>query len=77
LLNELRHIARHHPHIAPDTILNMGTLAGAQALGLSDRLGSITPGKLARLAVVPLESPVPSPVDGVLNSTASAAIVTT
>jgi cytosine/adenosine deaminase-related metal-dependent hydrolase len=52
LLAELRQIAREHAAVAPEQILQMGTLAGAEALGLADRLGSIAPGKKARLAVV-------------------------
>ena len=54
ILSELRHIARNHPSIAPEEILKMGTLNGAEALGLADRLGSLTPGKLAAFAVVPI-----------------------
>ena len=54
ILSELRHIARNHPSIAPEEILKMGTLYGAEALGLADRLGSLTPGKLAAFAVVPI-----------------------
>jgi cytosine/adenosine deaminase-related metal-dependent hydrolase len=56
LWSELRHIAQHHPAVRPEDILQMGTLAGAEALGLADEYGSITPGKLARLAVVPLRA---------------------
>jgi cytosine/adenosine deaminase-related metal-dependent hydrolase len=68
LLEELRHIARQHPHVAAEAILNMGTLAGAQALGIADRLGSITPGKLARLAVVRLEAGSPQSLESILQS---------
>lgn len=54
LLAELRKIAREHAAVSPEQILQMGTLHGAEALGLADRLGSIAPGKRARLAVVPV-----------------------
>jgi cytosine/adenosine deaminase-related metal-dependent hydrolase len=54
LWQELRHVAQHHPQVAPCEILRMGTLAGAEALGLEAELGSITVGKRALLAVVPL-----------------------
>lgn len=54
LWSELRHIAEHHPGISPDAILRMGTLAGAEALGLVGELGSITPGKRAQLVIAPL-----------------------
>jgi cytosine/adenosine deaminase-related metal-dependent hydrolase len=66
LLEELRHIARHHPSVSPESILRMGTLAGAEALGLAHELGSITPGKRAAFAVVPLDSPGPAPLQAVL-----------
>jgi cytosine/adenosine deaminase-related metal-dependent hydrolase len=54
LWQELRHVARHHPQIAPEAILRMGTLAGAEALGLDETLGSMTPGKSAQLTVARL-----------------------
>ncbi len=70
LWQELRHIAQHHPHLSPETILRLGTLAGAEALGLADELGSITAGKRAALAVVPLRerdelfgAPAARPID--------------
>jgi imidazolonepropionase-like amidohydrolase len=56
LLAELRHIAREHPAVPPEEVLNLGTLAGAKALGLADRLGSIAPGKEASLVVADLEN---------------------
>jgi cytosine/adenosine deaminase-related metal-dependent hydrolase len=56
LFAELQHIARHHPSVAPEDILRMGTLAGAEALGLAAEFGSLTPGKRAKLAVVALPS---------------------
>jgi aminodeoxyfutalosine deaminase len=57
LLAELRHIVREHPAVPPEEILNLGTLAGAKALGLAERLGSIAPGKEASLVVAKLDSP--------------------
>jgi len=55
LFAEMAALCRVHPRIAPAAVLRMATLNGATALGLDDRLGSIEPGKLARLVVVPLE----------------------
>jgi aminodeoxyfutalosine deaminase len=64
LWKELQHIARHHPSAAPEAILQMGTLAGAQALGLDHELGSITPGKRAALNVIqPASSARPTVAD--------------
>jgi cytosine/adenosine deaminase-related metal-dependent hydrolase len=56
LFEELRFVARHHPEVSLEGVLHLGTQAGADALGLGERLGSISPGKSARLAVVPLSS---------------------
>jgi cytosine/adenosine deaminase-related metal-dependent hydrolase len=57
LLAELRHIGQTHPAVSPETILRLGTLHGAEALGLAERLGSIAPGKEASLVVANLENP--------------------
>jgi cytosine/adenosine deaminase-related metal-dependent hydrolase len=54
LLEELRVVAARFPDVAPETVLNMGALAGARALGLESELGSLSPGKLANLTVVEL-----------------------
>jgi len=53
LLGELQAIHRLHPQLAPGQIMELGTLAGARALGLEAEQGSLTPGKLANLAVLP------------------------
>ncbi len=54
LFEDLREVARRHPTVSPEVILRMGTLAGAEALGIAHEYGSITAGKRARLAVVTL-----------------------
>ncbi|MDH3719683.1 MAG: amidohydrolase family protein [Planctomycetota bacterium] len=54
VLAELRHVAAEHPQLPLDQILKMGTLAGATALGVDHRCGSLTPGKHAHFAVVSL-----------------------
>ena len=51
---EMAALARAHPELPADVVLHVATLAGARALGLGDRLGSIERGKLAELIVVPL-----------------------
>jgi cytosine/adenosine deaminase-related metal-dependent hydrolase len=53
----------------------MGTLAGAEALGIASEYGSITPGKRAALAVVPLSSDTGYPVEQILRSDAMTARV--
>jgi cytosine/adenosine deaminase-related metal-dependent hydrolase len=54
LFEELRCVAANHPQVAHSTVLELGTLAGARALGLGAVMGTIEPGKLAKLAVVEL-----------------------
>jgi cytosine/adenosine deaminase-related metal-dependent hydrolase len=54
LLAEMRWVYRHHPAISPEQIIRMGTVDGAHALGLSAVAGTLTPGKRAGLAVIPL-----------------------
>ncbi len=56
--NELCFLAARHPGEAL-RLLELATLRAARALGLSDRLGSLEPGKLARAVVVPLSSDGP------------------
>ena len=74
LFEELRHMAHHHhPTVAPDHILHMGTLAGAQALGLAGKFGSITPGKSASMTVVPLGEARPSPYESLFTSLSGSA----
>jgi cytosine/adenosine deaminase-related metal-dependent hydrolase len=55
LLAEARFLHQHHPDVRCDVILRMATLAGAEALGWGEQAGSLTPGKSADFAVVPLE----------------------
>jgi cytosine/adenosine deaminase-related metal-dependent hydrolase len=54
ILAEMRFLARQHPEIARPTILRLGTLGGAQALGVARSVGTLEPGKLAHLAIVAL-----------------------
>ena len=75
LFEELRHIVHHHRQVAPEAILRMGTLVGAETLGLADQLGTITPGKKARLAVVPVERASKDPYEGLFASAGSASLL--
>lgn len=54
VLEELRFVARHFPEIAPQTVLDLGTIRAARALGVSDALGSLEPSKAACWSAVEL-----------------------
>lgn len=70
LLAELRQIAKGHPGVSPAAILRMGTLDGATPLGLGERLGSIAPGKIARLATVAIDPATSDPLAAILSGDA-------
>lgn len=57
LLAEMRHVREKHPDVSPTQIIELGTIAGARALGLEDQEGTLEPGKAANLAVVALADP--------------------
>ena len=63
LLAEMRQVLAAHPDVSPRRVLELGTLSGAEALGLADQCGSLLPGKLANLAVVELGSDSGGAVD--------------
>lgn len=44
------------------TVLRMATMDGARVLGMSDRIGSLVPGKLADIAVVDFDAPHLTPL---------------
>jgi cytosine/adenosine deaminase-related metal-dependent hydrolase len=54
VLAEARFLHLHYPDVPGGTALRLATLSGAEALGWADETGSLTPGKSADLAVVPL-----------------------
>jgi cytosine/adenosine deaminase-related metal-dependent hydrolase len=56
LWNELQFLRTHNPDVSCRTLLELGTIHGARALGLDDETGSLTVGKSADLAVVSLSS---------------------
>ncbi len=68
ILAEMRHIAAHFPAIDRDTILRLGTLHGAKALGRDHDIGSLEPGKSADLATVELPDHCDDPYTLLFNS---------
>ena len=47
-------VVERHPNVGRDAVLRLGTLGGAEALGLDTQLGSLDPGKSADLIAVAL-----------------------
>lgn len=56
LWNELTFLRNRFPDVAPSVLLELGTLAGARALGHEHDCGSLTIGKRADLVVVPRDA---------------------
>ncbi len=54
MLAEARFVHAHYPEVGGDALLRMLTLDGATALGWDEETGSLTPGKVADLVVLPL-----------------------
>lgn len=54
LLAEMRHVARSHPDLPGEQVLQLATIRGAAALGLDRQMGTLEPGKLANLTAVAL-----------------------
>ena len=50
LLSEMKFVHRTYPDIPLETVVRMGTLNGAMALGVADRWGTLEPGKIARFS---------------------------
>ena len=70
VLDEMRFLASRHSGVAPDELLSMGTLAGAQALGLAGQAGALRPGYWADLAVWDLPGIRPRAATGAFIHTA-------
>lgn len=59
VLEELQFLRREHPDLPPQTILEMGTIRGARALGLEGLTGSISLGKQADLVALRVTARTP------------------
>jgi cytosine/adenosine deaminase-related metal-dependent hydrolase len=68
LLSDLRHAARQHPEIAPESWIEMITHNGARALGLSRRFGTMTDGANANLCALTIPPGTTDPLEVVLES---------
>lgn len=56
VLDELRFLHQRFPDLQPETLLQLGTICGARALGLASKAGTITPGKWANIVAIPLDA---------------------
>ncbi|CAN2039872.1 aminodeoxyfutalosine deaminase [Candidatus Magnetomoraceae bacterium gMMP-15] len=55
IFDEMAFIFKNFPHVKPSEILEMATLNGAKALGMSKWFGSLVPGKYASFIYIPIE----------------------
>jgi len=56
MFDEMAFAAKSFPMAAPENIFQMATLGGAEALGLDNRMGTLVPGKQARLAYLDIQA---------------------
>jgi cytosine/adenosine deaminase-related metal-dependent hydrolase len=56
MLDEMAFVSKSFPMASPMRIFQMATLGGAAALGLDDRMGTLVPGKQARLAYLDIQA---------------------
>jgi len=56
MFDEMAFVSKNFPMVAPERIFQMTTLGGAAALGLDDRMGTLTPGKQARPAYLDIQA---------------------
>ena len=69
VLDELRFLREQDQSLPAHELLSMGTLAGANALGLGAVCGSLAPGKSADFVALPLSSPsAGDPLEDILSA---------
>ena len=55
-MEDLRLIHRTYPGVPVETLFDMGTIRGARALGMAERIGTLEPGKSADFCVFRVKS---------------------
>ncbi len=68
VLDELRWLRAAEPGVPAMTLLEMATIHGAAALGLSDRIGRIAPGLQADLVAICPDGPIEDPAEALLRT---------
>jgi aminodeoxyfutalosine deaminase len=56
MFDEMAFVSNNFPLTAPERIFQMATVGGAAALGLDNRMGTLAPGKQARLAYIDIQA---------------------
>jgi cytosine/adenosine deaminase-related metal-dependent hydrolase len=77
LWQEMRVLAQDHPGLPPLEIIRMATINGAELLGLTGELGSLTPGCSASFLAVSGGMPARADGDGILGWLVSAGLTIT
>jgi len=68
LFEEMRALAGAHPRLSPKKILQMATVNGAKALGLSGRIGELSKNAFADLIAIPFGGRSSDAVEAAINS---------
>jgi cytosine/adenosine deaminase-related metal-dependent hydrolase len=55
-MDEMAFFSKHAPKIGLSDIFAMATIGGAETLGVSGRLGTLTSGKSAEMAFMPVQA---------------------
>jgi len=72
MFDEMAFVSKNFPMTAPERIFQMATLGGAAALGLDNGMGTLVPGKKARLAYLDIQASKASQVvEGLVNNNES------
>ena len=77
ILDEMKFIRKHYHDLKPEDIFYMGTIAGAVALKMDDRIGRLYPGYYADIAVIEFESRDMSNIyDGIFSQNSECILTT-
>ena len=68
ILDELRYLRRQYEDAPAQTLLEMGTIRAARALGMADSIGSLGQGKLADFITIPIGEGARDPIVEILDS---------